>query len=89
MHRELVKQFPIFIKGMSKVLFMKNMMSIPIWKRYLLTIEEAAEYYHIGENKIRFLIAENPTADFIINNGNRTLIKKARFENYLDKATVL
>lgn len=60
---------------------------IPIWHRYTLTIEEAARYYHIGENKLRDLININPMADFHISNGNRTLIKRAKFEEYLDRAT--
>ena len=39
---------------------------IPVWKRYALTITEAAEYYHIGENKLRMIADEHPEADFII-----------------------
>ena len=30
----------------------------PVWRRYTLTVEEAAGYYHIGENKLRSLIDE-------------------------------
>ena len=33
---------------------------IPVWKRYVLTITEAAEYYHIGENKLRMIADEHP-----------------------------
>jgi len=32
---------------------------IPIWKKYSLTVEEAAAYFHIGENKIRKIIGDN------------------------------
>lgn len=63
--------------------------AIPVWKRYALTITEAAEYYHIGENKLRMIAEEHPEADFIIMNGNRILIKRQKFEEYLDKATVV
>ncbi len=62
---------------------------IPVWKRYALTITEAAEYYHIGENKLRMIAGEHPEADFIIMNGNRILIKRQKFEEYLDRATVV
>lgn len=62
---------------------------IPVWKRYILTITEAAEYYHIGENKLRMIADEHPEADFIIMNGNRILIKRQKFEEYLDRATVV
>ena len=34
----------------------KNYSDIPVWRRYTLTIEEAARYYHIGEGKLRTLI---------------------------------
>ncbi len=63
--------------------------TIPVWKRYILTITEAAEYYHIGENKLRMMADEHPEADFIIMNGNRILIKRQKFEEYLDRATVV
>ena len=62
---------------------------IPVWKRYVLTITEAAEYYHIGENKLRMIADEHPEADFIIMNGNRILIKRQKFEEYLDRAMVV
>lgn len=62
---------------------------IPVWKRYTLTITEAAEYYHIGENKLRMIADEHPEVDFIIMNGNRILIKRQKFEEYLDHATVV
>lgn len=61
----------------------------PAWKRYSLTIEEAADYYHIGENKLRMIADEHPEADFVIMNGNRILIKRQRFEEFLDHATVV
>ena len=35
---------------------MTKNMEIPVWRRYTLTIEEAAGYYHIGEGKLRMLI---------------------------------
>lgn len=62
---------------------------IPVWKRYALTIAEAADYYHIGENKLRMIADEHPEADFIIMNGNRILLKRQKFEEFLDNATVV
>ena len=29
------------------------MKKVPIWEKYTLTIREAAEYFHIGEKKMR------------------------------------
>lgn len=63
--------------------------TIPVWKRYALTIPEASAYYHIGENKLRMIADEHPESDFIIMNGNRVLIKRQKFEQYLDHATVV
>ena len=54
-----------------------------------MTIEEAAGYYHIGEGKLRMLIDQNPHEDFYVMNGNHVLIKRAKFERYLDQATAV
>lgn len=62
---------------------------IPLWKRYLLTVSEAAEYYHIGETKLRRIAEEHPEANFVIINGNRVLFKRRLFENYLDNSTAI
>ena len=43
----------------------KNYSDIPVWRRYTLTIEEAARYYHIGEGKLRMLIEEHTNEDFL------------------------
>ena len=67
----------------------KNYSDIPVWRRYTLTIEEAARYYHIGEGKLRTLIDTHPNEDFYVMNGNRALIKREKFERYLDKATAV
>ncbi len=63
--------------------------NVPAWRRYTLTITEAAEYYHIGESKLRDLVERYPDSDFAILNGNRVLIKRPMFEKFLEKATTL
>lgn len=65
------------------------MREIPFWERYMLTIREAAEYFHIGEKKMRQIIEEYKDADFIIMNGNRAMIKRKSFEKFLDAATAV
>ena len=62
---------------------------IPVWKRYALTITEAANYYHIGEAKLRILVDNPPNADFAMLTGIRVLIKRKKFEKFLDEATAL
>ena len=62
---------------------------IPFWERYTLSIEEAAAYFRIGENKLRKIISENKDADFVLWNGTRSQIKRKKFENYIDRLNVL
>ena len=49
---------------------------VPLWEKYMLTITEASEYFNIGEKKLRQLVQENDTADFILNNGVKVLIQR-------------
>ncbi|MBE7035838.1 MAG: excisionase [Ruminococcaceae bacterium] len=62
---------------------------IPIWEKYALTIDEAALYFRIGENAIRRIINENQDANFWFMIGNRKLIKRVLFEEYMNGVTVI
>ena len=62
---------------------------IPIWEKYTLTVEEAASYFRIGENKLRRIISENEDADYLLWNGNRPQIKRRKFEQYVDGLQVV
>ena len=64
-------------------------MEIPIWEKYALTIDEAALYFRIGENAIRRIISENQDANFWFMIGNRKLIKRVLFEEYMNGVTVI
>lgn len=66
-----------------------NENSIPIWEKYTLSIEEASEYFRVGENKLRELVKEQRDANFILWNGNRAQIKRRLFKNYLDSVNVI
>ena len=59
------------------------------WEKYMLTLREAAEYFHIGEKKMRQIVDENMDAKFLLENGNRIMIKKKLFEEYLNNASVI
>ncbi len=63
---------------------MKNSLNVPLWEKYTLTVEEAAAYFRIGEHKLRNLINENKNADYLLWNGNRVQIKRAKFEKIVD-----
>ena len=62
---------------------------IPLWEKYTLTIREAAQYFHIGEKKMRRIAEDNLNSDFVFMNGNRVLIKRKLFERYLDRSTTV
>lgn len=60
---------------------------IPLWKRYSLSVPEAARYFGIGETRLYRIIAEHPGADFILEIGSHVKIKRVLFERYLDAAS--
>ena len=59
---------------------MKNTLSIA--EKSLLTAEEAAEYFNIGVNKIR-IMTNDENCPFVLWSGNRRLIKRETFEEFL------
>ena len=65
------------------------MIEIPYWEKYMLTLREAAEYFHIGEKKMRQIVDENIDANFLLASGNRVMIKRKLFEEYLNAASVI
>ena len=56
--------------------------SVPISEKFTLTIREASEHFSIGLKAMRRL-AEDHTDSFAVWNGNRFLIIRTRFEEYL------
>ena len=65
---------------------MENGLAVPLWRQYTMTIEEASRYFRIGQTRLRSIVDEDPTADYILWNGNRALIKRKKFEEFIDKA---
>ena len=63
---------------------MDNEKRVPLWHKYSLTIREASEYFNLGEKKLRQIIQEQPEEDFILNNGTKVLIKRVKFEQFMD-----
>lgn len=57
---------------------------LPISEKINLTVEEAAAYYNIGENKLRE-ITDEPNCQFVLFVGRKRLIKRKQFERYLNK----
>lgn len=62
---------------------------VQVKDKFCLTIDEAAEYFNIGEKKLRKIVADNLDSDFVIQNGVKVLIKRKRFEGFLEDLTAL
>lgn len=50
----------------------------------MLTIEETAQLYNIGEHKLREL-TDSDTCTFVLYVGRKRLIKRKQFDDYLSK----
>lgn len=57
---------------------------VPIWEKVNLTLEEAAIYFGIGQNKLREL-TNSDNCPYVIWCGNKRLIKIRLFTEYLEK----
>lgn len=57
---------------------------VPIWQKLNLTILEASAYSGLGEKKIRQLVNEK-NCSFILKNGSKNLIKRGKFEKWLEE----
>jgi hypothetical protein len=65
------------------------LVEVPVWEKYTLSVDEAAAYFRIGQNKLRQLIDSDKDADFVLWNGNRPQIKRKKFENYIDRLNLI
>ena len=59
------------------------MKEVPNWEKQNLTIEEAAAYSNIGEKKLRD-ITSDLDCKFVLWVGNKRLIKKQKFDQYIN-----
>ena len=68
---------------------MNNETQVQIQNKFCLTIDEAVIYFNIGEKKLRKLVADNLDSGFIIQNVVKFLIKRKRFEDFLNDLTAI
>lgn len=57
--------------------------AVPIWERVNLTVEEAAAYTGVGENKLRQL-SDEKGCNFVLWIGTKRLLKRKKLEEYLE-----
>lgn len=62
---------------------------VPIWEKFTLTVNEAAQYFNLGEKKIRKLVNDYGGYGFVLQNGNKTLIKCNKFEEFINKTNAV
>ena len=88
---KLYRVMPWYGKVKKKGLKMTNNinMKIAFYDKYLLTLEEAAVYFHIGYKKMRGLVKDYPGAKWILRNGNRIMIKRELFAKWLDNQSAI
>ena len=82
----LIRRQCFFVKGRSS---MSKRDKIPFYDCYLLTVEEAAAYFHIGNRKFYEVVSNNRGAKWILYNGRRIMIKKDLFAKWIDQQTVI
>lgn len=56
----------------------------PIHLKLLLTIEEASDYTNIGQNAISKML-KDARCPFVLYVGNKKLLKRREFEDYISK----
>ncbi len=57
---------------------------MPFWLKMTLTMKEAAAFSIIGINKIEELLKQ-PKCDFVLYVGNKKLVKRKEFEQYISR----
>lgn len=62
---------------------------VPIAEKYALTVEQMAEYTNIGTKKLYSIIQEHKYGNFVLNIGNKKLLKRVAFTKFLDEATTI
>lgn len=58
---------------------------VPTWEKSNLTLEEAAAYSGIGIHKLRS-ITDDKRCDFVLWNGTKRLIKRKKFDQFMEEA---
>ncbi len=63
--------------------------NLPPSQKLCLTIEEAEAYSMLGENRLRKIIEEDKTLDWVLYVGSWVRIKRPQFEQWISKQNFL
>jgi excisionase family DNA binding protein len=61
--------------------------NLSLTEKYTMSIKEAAAYFGIGQKKLRRLCEENLHDGFAVYSGNRYLIIRTKFEEFLQRTS--
>ena len=64
---------------------MNQKVNVPIYEKAALTIEEAAEYSNIWQNRLIALLKE-PRCTFVLYVGKKKLVKRREFEQFISRS---
>ncbi len=56
---------------------------VPIWEKFLLTVDEAAYYTGIGRDRL-YELSEGEASECVIWVGRKRLFKRKKFEEFLE-----
>ena len=62
---------------------------VRICEKYALTVAEAAAYFGIGEKKLRSMIEDYSHMGLFLQNGVKYMVKRQKFEAFLNEATAI
>lgn len=62
----------------------KEKLSVPIWEKMNLTVEECCSYSNIGRNKLNSIM-KNSDCNFWFYVGSKKLVNKELFNEYIKK----
>lgn len=68
---------------MTKDKTSNNDKSIPYNQRYGLSLNEASIYFGIGKTRLKEILSNDNEAKYMFKNGNKIIVKRQEFENYL------
>lgn len=85
---EIAKCLNIILKEINSTKNKNFSPNVQLCNKYGLTIQEAAEYTGLGQNKIREIIREDG-GDIVLKVGRKNLIKRDKLEKYLNARLVL
>lgn len=72
-------------KGVHFFMCKEDYKTIPIGEKFVLSVPEAAALTGIGQNKIDTMLRE-ADCPFLLLNGNRRLIKRDKFIEFINEA---